>query len=109
MSAQPHPVVVRLRGIDYIQRDYVCHHVAGGEDVFEFAEPVFDETEFWSAIDRDGLGNVPSEPIAALRYMTEACEPHEVFYMQLAKDGSSIRRWSRSPFDGARKCRVEVA
>ena len=35
-------------------------------------------------------------------------EPHEIFYMQLSDNGENIRKWSRSPFDGGRKCRVEI-
>lgn len=38
-----------------------------------------------------------------------ACEPHEVFWMQMADDGESIRRWSRTPFEGARQCRVALS
>lgn len=35
-------------------------------------------------------------------------DPHEVFYMQLADDGEAIRKWSRAPFVGGRKCRVAL-
>lgn len=38
----------------------------------------------------------------------EASETHELFWVQLADDGSAIRKWSRSPFSGARKCRASL-
>jgi hypothetical protein len=48
---------------------------------------------------------------AADKAFEAACEPHEVFYVQFADGthGESIRRWSRTPFEGARLCRVEIA
>jgi len=35
--------------------------------------------------------------------------PHEVFWIQFSDCGQHIRQWSRLPFEGARKCRVEIA
>lgn len=49
------------------------------------------------------------EAANAYHNLAEQSEPHEVFWMQPADDGQSIRKWSRTPFEGGRKCRVEIA
>jgi hypothetical protein len=52
------------------------------------------------------LHTKPPEP----RHECETCTaPHEVFYIQLSDDGSVIRKWARSPFDGGRMFRAAIA
>lgn len=104
------PEVLSLRGTSYIRQDLVLHDLTGGilvrGDGSLEVRSVFDELDFWGAVDRDRLANLPSDPVEALEQMARSCEPHEVFWLQFADDGSTIRKWSRLPFDGARACRV---
>lgn len=72
------------------------------------------EMSFWAIVDRDGLTGLPSDMWVALETLVSraaANEPHEVFYVQFAEGvhGEHIRKWSRSPFEGARMARVTLA
>lgn len=35
-------------------------------------------------------------------------DPHEIAWIQFSDCGQHIRRWSRTPFEGARRCRIAL-
>ena len=66
------------------------------------------EMRFWRALDREDFAYVPSDMWEAVERLARANEPHELAYVQFSDCGQHIRKWSRSPFEGARKCRIAL-